>query len=428
MFNQKGLSFDQAPPISIVLRFFFGGAIFGIFAGAIVWFYGVDIFEGSSKGAITFTHILTLGVMLSFMLGALFQMLPVLAGVVLQSPIQKANWIQYPLLIGTLILLLAFNLEDGSIFFIIASLVLGITMVYVSYLMLGALIKVQYHTTSSKGMIAALLSLVFLVLFALYLTSSLSGLIDGKYYLVIKEAHYSMGLFGWITLLIMAISFQVIEMFYVTPPYPKMISQYLPMSIVFLLIVFSLLTLITPHIGIIKDVLLSLALGIYASITLKRLSQRKRPVADSTVWFWRLGMISLLLCMILMSLELFIHSHWITKLSYVFFTSFALSIVFAMFYKIVPFLTWFHLNSQGYFSAPMMHEVIHPQTAKKHFWIHLMTIVLFLFSIFLSKMIFLAALLLMISFSWLGFQVIYACYLYRKTQKEGEKFDMNIGS
>jgi uncharacterized membrane protein YesL len=73
-------------------------------------------------------------------------------------------------------------------------------------------------------------------------------------------------------------------------------------------------------------------------------------------------------------------------LSYIFFTSFALSIVFAMFYKIVPFLTWFHLNSQGYFTAPMMHEVIHPKTAKKHLYIHLSTIVTFILSTFIPQL------------------------------------------
>jgi len=30
MFNQNGLSLDQAPPISVVFRFFLSGALFGI--------------------------------------------------------------------------------------------------------------------------------------------------------------------------------------------------------------------------------------------------------------------------------------------------------------------------------------------------------------------------------------------------------------
>jgi hypothetical protein len=113
-------------------------------------------------------------------------------------------------------------------------------------------------------------------------------------------------------------------------------------------------------------------------------------------------------------------------LSYIFFASFALSIVFAMFYKIVPFLTWFHLNSQGYFTAPMMHEVIHPKTAKKHLYIHLATIITFILSIFIPQMIFLAGLLTILSFGWMAYQIIHAHLLYKKTQETSEKFDMGI--
>jgi uncharacterized membrane protein YesL len=95
-----------------------------------------------------------------------------------------------------------------------------------------------------------------------------------------------------------------------------------------------------------------------------------------------------------------------------------------MFYKIVPFLTWFHLNSQGYFTAPMMHEIIHPKTAKKHLYIHIVTIVTFILSLFVNVFIFLAGVLTIVSFSWMAYQIIHADKLYKETQKNGEKFDM----
>jgi hypothetical protein len=154
------------------------------------------------------------------------------------------------------------------------------------------------------------------------------------------------------------------------------------------------------------------------------LTQKKRPLTDATVWFWRMGLSSLLLSMLSMGITLFTDLDIIKTLSYIFFTSFALSIVFAMFYKIVPFLTWFHL--QGYFTAPMMHEVIHPKTANKHLYIHLASIITFVLSIFIPQLILLAGLLTMLSFGWMGYQIIHAHLLYKKTQETGEKFDMNI--
>ena len=423
MFNQKGLSLDQAPPISVVFRFFFGGSLFGILGGILLAIYQNDIFDPSSKGALILTHIFTLGIMLSFMLAALFQMLPVIAGVKLASPIKKANWLQYPLVAGIITLLFAFHFGGISWLYLLASVLLGGPILFIAFIMLEKLLRLSNHSSSSKGITVALISLTALVIAALYLTATLGGFIDGIHYVQIKTAHYSFGLFGWIALLIISISFQVIEMFYVTPAYPNLVSKYLPCGILFLLAISLLLSFWVPDIWTICHLLLVLLLSTYAILTLKRLSQRKRPVSDATVWFWRLGLGSLIISMLCFMFGFFVQTAWIHTLAYLWFGAFALSIVFAMFYKIVPFLTWFHLNSQGYFTAPMMHEIIHPKTAKKHFWIHCGMIAAVILSLMVSQLILLASLLTILSFGWMGYQVIHAHYLYTKTQKEGQKFN-----
>ena len=90
MFQNSGLSLDQAPPISVVLRFFLGGTLFGITAGLWLLFQGESALSPSVSAGQIMTHLLTLGVMLSFMLGALFQMLPVLAGIALPDPVKTS--------------------------------------------------------------------------------------------------------------------------------------------------------------------------------------------------------------------------------------------------------------------------------------------------------------------------------------------------
>jgi hypothetical protein len=213
-------------------------------------------------------------------------------------------------------------------------------------------------------------------------------------------------------------------MFYVTPAYPRLVSKYLPLTLFILLLLSTLLQFIIPNVWLVSNVLLSLLLISYALLTLKRLTQRKRPLTDATVWFWRVGLSALFISMLIVLLEEIIDIPILSPLSYILFATFALSIVFAMFYKIIPFLTWFHLNSQGYFTAPMMHEIIHPKTAKKHLYIHLATIVTFILSLFVNVFILLAGLLMILSFSWMTYQIIHADKLYKETQKNGEKFDM----
>ncbi|SFV91030.1 hypothetical protein MNB_SV-4-584 [hydrothermal vent metagenome] len=425
MFSQSGLSLDQAPPISVVFRFFLSGTLFGMLAGILVLIFGSDIFHPNTTEALILTHTLTLGVMLSFMFAALFQMLPVIAGVKLTSPVQKANWVQYPLALGILLLLGAFY-SGKPILFEAASLLLGSTILGIASVMLVRLVALPNHSNSSRGMSIALFALLLLTLLALYLTGTLAGLWEGSYYVQIKTAHFSFGLFGWITLLIISISFQVIEMFYVTPPYPDFISKSLPQRLFGLLVLSLVFGFVSEKTWLFVDLLLVLFMLCYALMTLRRLSQRKRPIADATIWFWRLGMGLLVLSMAATLNTRFITLPTLDALNYIFFAGFALSIVFAMFYKIVPFLTWFHLNSQGYFTAPMMHEVIHPKTAMKHLYIHLAALVAFTLSVFFPAVIYLAGILTLLSFGWMLWQIVHAWRLYVHTQKTGEKFEMNI--
>lgn len=426
MFSQNGLSLDQAPPISVVFRFFFSGSLFGILAGILILFFQTAVFDVFSIQAVILTHTLTLGAMLSFMFAALFQMLPVIAGVKLTSPVQKANWVQYPFIFGVSALLLAFHTGE-PLLFLTASTLLGGTILGISFIMLKNLLALPNHSSSSKGMSVALIALVILTILALYLTSTLSGLTEGVHYSRFKTAHYSFGLFGWIALLIISISFQVIEMFYVTPPYPKSFNHYLPPALLGFLIIGMILSFFSIDIWSIVTIIIAFMLAAYAVLTLKRLTQRKRPIADATVWFWRIGLGALIVSMLLRIIDTLTPlPQSIAALSYITFAGFALSIVFAMFYKIVPFLTWFHLNSQGYFTAPMMHEVIHPKTAMKHLYIHLATLVAYILALFISSFIYLAGGLTILSFGWMLWQIVHAWKLYKHTQEKGEKFEMNM--
>jgi len=426
MFDQNGLSLDQAPPISVVFSLFLMGAFFGLLSGVALLYYRSDILTLSSTGALVVTHIMTLGVMMSFMLGALFQMLPVIAGVVIESPVARSNLIKLLLAGGTTALLSGFVTHIGFLF-LFAAIALGGALLYIAFAMGYRLWKITHHSPSSRGMLYTLIALGIAVILGLYMALSYAGMLDGLYFVQVRQMHYGFGTLGWIALLIASISFQTVEMFYVTPAYPKLLSGTMPPLILLLLILLTLSPAfnlsILPHL---LYTLLYLLLALYGVVTLLRLSQRKRPLADATIWFWRTGMGSLVASMLILLIIEFFPSTSLTHLAILFFVAFMLSILFAMFYKIVPFLTWFHLNSQGYFTAPMMHEVIHPKTAKKHYYIHLGTLLLLGMGILVPQMMIPAALGLMLSFGWIGYQILHANRLYRDTQANGEKFDMGM--
>jgi len=420
MFNQGGLSLEQAPPISVVLRFFVTGALFGIFAGTAIATFGQSILIPQNIEAMILTHLLALGVMASFMLGALFQMLPVIAGVVLPAPTKKATLVHTLFTVGLLSLIYAFWSNTGN-YYIVAGILLGGSLLYAISVMLYHLFRLKNHSSSSRGMLFALLGFLLTLLFALYLLTALGGVHEGKNFVPFKELHYSFALFGWVALLIVSISFQVVEMFYVTPPYPKVIGNYFPAAIFTLLLIKTALLLQESTAAAYADILIALLFTLYAAITIHRLYKRKRPTSDATVWLWRFGMAMLIVTMLLWIAQHFTENQTLHQLSYGTFTFFALSIVFAMVYKIVPFLVWFHLSNQGYMKAPLMHDIIHPKRVKVHFWLHTALfaswILTFLHPLFWR----LTGILTAASFAWLLYHLLYAVYLYRHTQKHSEK-------
>jgi uncharacterized membrane protein YesL len=113
------------------------------------------------------------------------------------------------------------------------------------------------------------------------------------------------------------------------------------------------------------------------------------------------------------------------RIGFVLYTAFCLSIVVGMSYKIVPFLTWFHLNAQGYFSAPLMHEVIHPDYTKKHLWIHLSALLLALCATIWPVLWVFSGTMLALSFLWLALAVYRAWHIYLHIRETEERFDMN---
>ena len=399
MFNQGGLSLEQAPPISVVLRFFITGGIFGVILSLFMLFNIDD--------SLIIVHLLGLGVMASFMLGAMFQMLPVIAGVVIKTPTKKALVVHILLSLGILLQISAFSTSSNPYLYLSSSIILGGGLLYASILMFKRLIEIKDHSSSSKGMLFAISSFIITIILGVVMLLTLGGYLDIPYLLKLRDIHYSFAIFGWVTILIISISFQVIEMFFVTPKYPTIITEYLNLSLFSLLVIKSILIFSSIDSHFI-DIVISSLLIVYAVVTLHRLYRRRRPTADGSVWFWRFGMILLII-----SLSTFFIDD-LRDITYISFIGFVLSIIFAMVYKIVPFLVWFHLSNKGYMEAPMMHDVIHPKRVKIHFFIHLTLFIILIINSFFNftTLNIISNIFLTISFSWILYHIFMATRKY----------------
>ncbi|MHB0982634.1 MAG: hypothetical protein ACYC02_04540, partial [Thiobacillus sp.] len=77
---QAGLSFGQAPPYSLPLRFFLTAPLFLLAAAGLIVWAPEALASRWTPYTLALTHALTLGFLAMVMLGALLQMLPVVAG------------------------------------------------------------------------------------------------------------------------------------------------------------------------------------------------------------------------------------------------------------------------------------------------------------------------------------------------------------
>ena len=422
MFENSGLSMEQAPPIIVVLRFFLTGSIFGIVASFMLFFYGETISDFSSPQALALTHTLTLGIMASFMFGALYQMLPVLCGVAIKKPETLALRVNYALVLGTVFLIISF-FHPNTTLYIIAGLALAYAILTTTYIMIKEL-KTISHSSSSRGMLLSLVSLVFVALLGLLLLSIRGGISINIDYLAIKNAHFSFGLFGWIALLIISVSFQVIEMFYVTPAYHKKYAKYIPQVLTILLFLNLIVAIFIPVWLNVIEYIIILLVALHAGLTLLKLKQKKRAVTDATILFWVFGMSSYILFAISVTLNLFMTLP--ATLIATLFAYFALSVVFAMSYKIIPFLVWFHLNAKGYFEAPMMHEIAHPKYAKINLYFFIASAMSILLANFLTFFWQIGALILFVAFFMLFYMLYRAIKKYFYVLKNGKKFEFNM--
>ena len=381
MSQQAGLSFEQAPPFSLPLRFFLTAPLFLLAAAVLIVLAPDALASRWTPQALALTHALTLGFLAMVMLGALLQMLPVVAGAPLPAARAVAWLTHVPLAFGTAALMAGFLGADALVFHA------GITLLALAFTVFllaaaSGLVRAATHDTVT-GIRFAMACLALTVALGLALAMARSGGWALPETEATIAAHAAFGLLGWVFLLVVGVAYQVVPMFQITPPYPPRLARWLATALFALLSLHAAAPLLPETVGAAVALLaeIGLAAGIlgFALATLHLQSQRRRKLPDFTLDFWRIGMASLVAC-VLVWLAGQLWPGWRDSNPYplllgvLFIGGFAVSVVSGMLYKIVPFLAWFHLQAQLQARAgtiPNMKEMIPERWMRVHFRLHL---------------------------------------------------------
>jgi hypothetical protein len=246
-------------------------------------------------------------------------------------------------------------------------------------MLIKLLFKVKYLTPTVSAMKVFSIAGAITALLGLYLVGQhISGNINSLHYIFVN-IHILFGLFGFSTIIIMGVAFQVIPMFYVAPDLPKSIQNKYPRVLLGMLILFALFSILKLDTYLIK-IIFTILISVFAFYALKSLNNRRRPVFDVTLWYWKISLVSLII-----SMFLYINHPDNLILPILFALGFLYSLLQGMIYKIVPFLSWFHLNSKGYFQIPTLREFIKEDSIKIQLYIYMSSVFFFILSTILSS-------------------------------------------
>lgn len=420
---QRVLTFEQTPVLSVPLRFLLTAPLFAVLAALVLLWFGPEAMVSRwSPVTLAATHLLTLGFLAMCMIGALLQILPVVAGIDIPRADLVGRVTHALLIAGTLLLASAF-LSSNPVLFRVA---MPLLLVAFAWLFLAGLRVVWFAAESSAMLTAIRLALASLVVAVLLGATAASGFgWQLSLPLVrITDLHAAWGLLGWVGLLVVGIAYQVVPMFQVTPVYPEPVTQWLSRVAFGLLVVWSVALYFGPDLPW-HGMLFTTIAGAYIAfsvVTLYLLSQRKRPKPDATTLFWRTSLASLLGCAALWCVgrlypEADTTPAYPLVIGILFIVGFAYSVINGMLYKIVPFLVWYHLQNQlvgGCAKAPNVKQILPDLAAERQFRAHLLALGLLLGSaVFPQWLSHAGAAAFAVSSGWLWLNLLKAARVYR---------------
>jgi hypothetical protein len=378
-----GLSLEQAPPIAVPFRFFLTAPAFLLAAGVVLAWSGPDALAWrSAPAALAATHFVTLGFMTMAMVGAMLQMLPVLAGAPVPHARPAAAVVHVGLALGAAALGLAFLLGEPLAIRTAAWLLGGSFAVFV-VAVAAALRRAVVRNATVRGAALAVAALVVTVALGLALTATY-GWGAPVVNPAVRALHPAWGLLGWTGLLVASVAFQVVPMFQMTPQYPARVTRWFTAAAFAVLVAWSLAAWYadgsTAHLAL--GVALAAGYAVFAVATLVLQHRRRRRLPDATTAFWQLGMGCALAACAAWGVRLALPEaspSLDVAIGVLALAGFAVSVIDGMLYKIVPFLAWFHLQaSVGPKHAPHLKKILPDAAPRAHFRLHAVTVAVLL--------------------------------------------------
>ncbi len=374
-----GLRPEQGPPLAVPMSFFLTGPIALAAAGGLVLAtsgQGANsIWSGTTVAVV---HLGTVGLLLTVMLGALYQMLPVVAGAIV--PAVRLAHAVHALVVGGAVCLVYAQAASSSESFAAAFglLLAGVLLFWIPVALPLARTKAEGPTVT--GMRIALLGLASVALLGLRLAYGRAGAGYTEQWVTWRHVHAHIGFLCWVGALISAVSWQVVPMFYLAAAPPRWVTRVtlagLASSLAALLALFFfggpgeyVRWAAAP-----AAIAVWLVQPVWVVVAIRR-RRRKRP--DPGLRFWWLASASAVAALLAGAAAAWRDDpRWPLVYGYLVLWGWAAAVVHGMLTRIVPFLVWLHRCSAlvGLRQVPSTRELLPDRHVALGWWMHLATL------------------------------------------------------
>lgn len=371
----------MAPPFRLVLRHFLVGLL-SFAALNVLLFFEAPYFTGHyfQPHLLGLTHLAALGWITMVMMGALYQLVPVVLLVPLWSE-RLAAWTFWIFLVGAAGLVmhmwryaLGWGLPLSAGLALLAMLLFAVNM-------LATMARVRQWNLTGLHLLTAVVLILLAAGLGVILASNLSFPFLKVDHLRLLTVHAHLAFLGWVTLVIMGVALKLIPMFALAHGYSNRMAGVAFVLVSFGTLGFSVAAIFGGPTGLELFYVLVLSAGIVAFLIQLGAIYRHRMRREADVGM-RHTIVSFVNLALLPPVGLILIlrgpdaagdavPNWGLLYGFLAFYGFVSFIIIGQMYKILPFLTWYHRfgDRAGKESVPMLKEMFSERVGQVQFWL-----------------------------------------------------------
>jgi len=381
-----------SPPFRIVVKYFVA-AIFSFVLLNFMLLINYQDINGHhfQPKILSITHIATLGFITMTIFGAMFQLVPVVLEVKLFSALlaELQFWIY---LLGITGLVFKFWYFSSSLSFTLPAIFLNLAIFIFAFNIIASMTKVKIWNITGIYLASAIFWLVITAIAGLLLAINLDHpyiKIDHLQYL---KLHANVAFIGWVTMVVMGVSFKLIPMFTLSHGYKLELAKWALGLINFGLLGINWIMHYpdTEFYILIFGTAIFIGLILYLIQIYIMFKKRIRKKLDIGLKFSAIALVMLGFSTLLGFSFLFFEYEYKPNLTLIYgfmiIVAYISTLIVGQMYKIVPFLIWYHKYSSkvGIENVPMLKDMFNENLAEYNLFLMLAGIITSVFA-FLSQ-------------------------------------------